>query len=285
MAFLRFVLKGAHLCVWATQQEVTVRGIKRWVAPTLREIERRRKKMDLLSPQPRSTYLEWNYDAELYAFGKRIGEVFDSNLLRQAFVHRSHIIQCEIKGVAIDNFEDNSELIAEGEKLISNCIKTKFQTHLTEAVDAIHNYLMSTDMLAHVASHMGVTDIILSADFPVETATKANTFKAVVAALHRSNVERTNLFINDFLLCHLNGKDMYDVWDLKDPYGILLKLSKQKGIAEIEFRLCNQSATNTILANYQRFPHNTNFTTGWGESVDIAKDTAALDAIRKFNKI
>ncbi len=29
-----------------------------------------------------------NYDAELFAFGKRLGEEFDENILRTAFIHR-----------------------------------------------------------------------------------------------------------------------------------------------------------------------------------------------------
>lgn len=74
-----------------------VRNIQRWVAPTLRELEKRKKKMGPQLPDPRSQYLEWNYDAEIYAFAKRLGETFQDTLLRQAFRHRTYIIQQELK--------------------------------------------------------------------------------------------------------------------------------------------------------------------------------------------
>lgn len=66
------------------------RNIKRWVSPTIREINRRRKKIGPDPVKPRSTYLEWNYDVELYCFGKRVGEAFKDNLLREALVQREY---------------------------------------------------------------------------------------------------------------------------------------------------------------------------------------------------
>lgn len=55
------------------------------------ELRRRQIKA---GPQPverRSAYLEWNYDAELYAFGARFGENFEEGLLRTALTHQSHL--------------------------------------------------------------------------------------------------------------------------------------------------------------------------------------------------
>lgn len=54
--------------------------------------------------QPRTSYLEWNYDAEIYAFAKRLGETFNDALLRRAFVHRTYVIQQEIKGNQIGKY-------------------------------------------------------------------------------------------------------------------------------------------------------------------------------------
>jgi len=279
-----------HCVAQSINSQVKVRNIKRWVAPTLRELERRKRKMGPQPPQPRSTYLEWNYDAEIFAFAKRLGETFDDSLLRRAFTQRSYIIQQELKGTEtnVDALEDNLELIKEGKTFISDCIRRKFQNkYAAEAVDAIHAYLITEAMLSHVGSHMGVTDLILSADFPVDKSTLADTFKAVVAALKRSTDEqRAEAFVNDFLICQLNGKNLYDLWDLKNPYEYLLQLVREKGYSEIESRLCNQSAANTILANYQvgLYSDKKLLGLGWGESVEIAKNTAALDAIQRLQK-
>ncbi|KAF2882792.1 hypothetical protein ILUMI_23304 [Ignelater luminosus] len=292
MALLRRTLVNLSYCltqtVYNTPVKVPNRAIKRWVAPTLRELERRRKKMESQPLQPRTSYLEWNYDAEIYAFAKRLGETFDDALLRRAFVHRTYVIQQEIKGNETD-LQDNRELINEGESFVIDCIKKHFQNkYLPDVVNALQSYLTSESMLSHVASHMGVKDLILSADFPVEKSTLSNTFKAVVAALRQSTDEkRATAFINDFLICQLNGKDIFDVWDLSNPYEYLLRVLKEKGYSEVEPRLCNQSAANTVLANYQvgLYSNKKLLGIGWGESIEIAKDTAALDAIQKLQSI
>lgn len=53
-------------------------------------MQKRRDKLGPEAPSPRSSFLEWNYEAELYAFGKRLGENFDRQILKQALVHRSY---------------------------------------------------------------------------------------------------------------------------------------------------------------------------------------------------
>ena len=83
----------------------------------------------------------------------------------------------------------------------------------------------------------------------MEEATLADSFKAVVAALESSvDEKRARTFIDDFLLVQLNGTDVYDLWKLEKPLDYLKSLMED---AEIEPRLCNQSASNTILSNYQ----------------------------------
>lgn len=46
-------------------------------------------------------------------------------------------------------------------------------------------------------------------------------------------------------------KNAYELWNPENPYDYLKDLLKEKGVTDIEPRLCNSSATNTILANYQ----------------------------------
>lgn len=69
-----------------------VRGHKRWVAATLVQLKLQRDKLGPEKPLPRSTYLEWNYDAEIYAFGKRLNEDFQEDLLRTALINRSYTL-------------------------------------------------------------------------------------------------------------------------------------------------------------------------------------------------
>lgn len=121
----------------------------------------------------------------------------------------------------------------------------------------------------------------------MENSTLANTFKAVVEALRASqDLQRAELFVKDFVLTQLTGKDVYDIWSPDRPLEYLTELLKIKGITSFEPRLCNHSATNTILANYQVGLYNEKklLGIGWGETIDIAKETAALNAIERIHK-
>lgn len=91
------------------------RNIKRWVRPTLLTLRARKDKLEPQPENPRSTYLEWNYEAELYAFGKRLGEEFDRQLLKKALIQREYANLQEFKakeqGLPIPEKIDNFELI------------------------------------------------------------------------------------------------------------------------------------------------------------------------------
>ncbi|XP_028141884.1 39S ribosomal protein L44, mitochondrial [Diabrotica virgifera virgifera] len=266
------------------------RNISRWVAPTLRELQRRRDKVGPEPERPRSSYLEWNYNAELFAFGKRLGEELDRSILKRALVQKEYANLAEFKaqneGVAVEKLEHNDELIQEGEKIINNYLKKELsKTYPDDITKALIVYLTTEEMLSHIGVHIGLKDIILSEEFPVSKNTLSNTFKAVVAALKRSqDVARAENFVKDLVLTQLNGKDVYEIWDPKEPYEYLTKLLKERGITAIEPRLCNESASNTILACFQvgLYSNKKLLGLGWGENIKTAKETAALNAIQRL---
>lgn len=93
------------------------RQIQRWVAPTLIELKLREEKAGGKITNPRNTFLEWNLEAELYGFAKRLNEDFDTDLLLQAFTDRSYVIKEELKQKEIEfdlKMKDNRELSEEG---------------------------------------------------------------------------------------------------------------------------------------------------------------------------
>ncbi|KAG5873457.1 hypothetical protein JTB14_007224 [Gonioctena quinquepunctata] len=266
------------------------RSIKRWVAPTLKELARRKERLEPQPEKPRSSFIEWNYDSELFAFGKRLGEDFDRALLKQALIQREFAnlqrTEAEKTGKSPPDSIHNFALIEEGDKIISNYLKEELRkTYPEDIVYAVSNYLTSEDMLSHIASHIGLKDIILTNEFPVAKSTLSNTFKAIIAALKQSqDLPRVERFLKDFVLSQLNGKDVYEIWNPKEPYEYLTKLLNEKGVTEIEPRLCNQSANNTILACFQvgLYSNKKLLGIGWGENIQIAKDTAAVDAIQRI---
>jgi len=296
MSFWRHSLRLTNLLFNHAQAQTKLaesRNIKRWVAPTIREIARRRKKLDPEPANSRSSYLEWNYEMELHCLGKRLGETFDERLLKEALVQRewANLQEFEAKNRGDESFiveQHNQELAEDGYKIISDYIKEFYEkSYPADIVRALHDYLTTDEMLAHVAKHLGVADLIIAVEYPVETKTLSDAFKAIIGALSlSSNKTRAELFVKDFVISQMNGKDVYDIWNPEKPYDYLLKLLQDKGVEEVEPRLCNQSAVNTILANYQVGLYNgTNkklLGIGWGETVQTAKDTAALDAIQRI---
>ncbi|XP_030759678.1 39S ribosomal protein L44, mitochondrial [Sitophilus oryzae] len=294
--FCRHILQATNRLIGQSSmniQYIGCRNIKRWVAPTMKELSRRRKKVGPDPNKPRSSYLEWNYDVELHCFQNRIGETFDKNILSEALVQREYANIQEFKAKEEGNEsyipeQHNYDLAKDGNAIISDYIKEEYSKNYPEEIAiTVQKYLTTDEMLAHIAKHLGFTDLIKAVEYPLEERTLADSFKALVAALSlSSDLERAQLFVKDFVIAQMNGKDIYDIWTPEKPYEYVVKLLEQRGIKKVEPRLCNQSAVNTILANYQVGLYDSNNKSllgiGWGENVQIAKDTAALDAIQRL---
>ncbi|KAJ8888853.1 hypothetical protein PR048_008347, partial [Dryococelus australis] len=238
------------------------RTFKRWLAPTLREIKRRKDKMGPQPPLRRSTFLEWNYQAELFAFGKRLNEQFAEEALQQAFTDRSYIVQEEtrLRDLNIESpqlsLTDNWPLVEVGEQLTSDtvyrCLRASLPYVPEECISCAANYLMSEDVLARVSSGIGTRDLILSADFPPEAATLARSLKAVVGALEKScGQDRAAQFVMDLVVSQLCGRNVYEMWSPEDPLALVTAIMSRRGGGSIEPRLLGKAAPNTILAVYR----------------------------------
>lgn len=241
------------------------RSIKRWVAPTLKVLRSRFEKMpDHLRPglQKRSEFVEWNYRAELFAFGKRLNEPFSLSLLQTAFTQNSYVARERLKQekLGIENAElemnDNEELAKHGQHIaneyIIKFIEKSFPLLLTEGQVAIRNYLLSEETLAYVASNLGMLDLLLDVDYPPSTESFARSLLAVIGALEKStgDLERTQCFIQDFICTQLNQKDIMEIWIIDDPETLLRNLCRERKIAEPEARLLGDCGRNTVLAAY-----------------------------------
>ena len=85
-----------------------------------------------MPPQPepkRSNFIEWNRNAEIYAFNTRLSEKFDTEKLDQAFTHKSYILD-ELKKQQEMGIEEpkldishNEEYIEEGREITSEVVK------------------------------------------------------------------------------------------------------------------------------------------------------------------
>lgn len=271
------------------------REIHRWVAPALREIRKRRKQ---LGPQPeprRSDFIDWNYDAEIYAFGIRLKENFSPTLLQQAFVDRSYIVQEEMKqrdlGIEepVLQLTDNTKLVKKGEELLTEYIVTFLNLSLPkyprEGIKGIFQHLISDEVLSHVSSHLGTKDLILAAEFPVHPQTMARSLKAVIGALFESSGEaRAFEFIRDFIVTQLSQADINEYWTIDNHQQLLKDICKDQNLGEPEPRLISELGKNTLLAAYHVgfYCNKKSIGSGYGEDIAIATEEAAKDALKNF---
>lgn len=65
-----------------------------------------------------------------------------------------------------------------------------------------------------------------------------------------SGEEKARIFVQDMIITQLYGQDVNELWNPKDPVGILTAILKREGKGEPEFRLIKHTGSNSILAVY-----------------------------------
>ena len=73
--------------------------------------------------------------------------------------------------------------------------------------------------------------------------------KAVVSALEQSSGRgRARTFVQDLIIPQLYGKDVNEIWNVKNPAAVLNDILKREGKEEAEFRIIRQAGAETILS-------------------------------------
>lgn len=141
----------------------------------------------------------FDYHAEILAFSKRLNESFSTELLRTAFVNHSYVVKEERerrelgldKELASLSLQDNRELVQQGldftVSYLTSTIQQGFPNLPADGVKAFVDYLTSQQLLCHMAQHLGMDDLTLSAEFPLSPETLKGTFCGVVGALLQSS--------------------------------------------------------------------------------------------------
>ncbi|XP_012146096.1 mitochondrial ribosomal protein L44 [Megachile rotundata] len=268
------------------------RHIKRWVAPTKKELSRRKRLLKDETVPKRNTFIEWNRDAEIFAFNERLKEKFNIEKLNQAFVHKSYILE-ELKkqeemGISDPklDIQDNEEFIKKGKEITSEFIKTHLGEELPNlpelGIMALHDYLMSQTILAKASLHIGTKDIILTAEHPANEETLAQTFLALVGALAESvNIDHARNFIKDFLIVGLAEKDLTEIWNPVQPFEMLRDFLSKETNTSIEARIIGKAGTNTILSAYHIgiYSNKEFLGSGFGQTIEEAKNVAASNIL------
>lgn len=276
--------------------------MKKWFGPAVRDLNRRKQKYADKLPQvyKRSGFIDWNFDAEIYSYGKRLNENFDLKLLERAFVQRSYVLQEKLRLEKLGTdasdimLADNTELAEKGKKLSEQYVEAYLRYHLPkypdEGIAAIQNYLLSTEKLADIASKLGSKEIILAEEYPPSEKSLEQTILAVIGALQESqsdgNSERPYNFIRDFICTQLNQEDINEIWKIENPFELLKRVCAQQKIPNIEPRIIGNVSKQDILACCRIGIYDSDtkklLGNGFGDTYENGIETASIDALSKI---
>ncbi|XP_026872614.2 39S ribosomal protein L44, mitochondrial [Electrophorus electricus] len=270
---------------------------KRWMKAYTLIMNRIRRIEGPPPPKPRSQQPNWDYHAEVEAFSIRLKERFSTELLKTAFVNPCYVRSEEERrrglgldaGAAALNLRDNTELREHGEQFtlgfLMDWCRSNFPSLPQEAAAAIVGHLMGSEIMCHVARNLAMEELALTAEFPVPDDVLQGTFFAVIGALEQSSgTEGAGLFLRDFLLTQLIGKDLFDMWKVVNPMGVLVEELRRRGVALPEPRLIQASGASTVLPLYfvGLYSDQKLLAQGPGETLSSAEEEAARVALRKL---
>ncbi|XP_037123112.1 39S ribosomal protein L44, mitochondrial [Syngnathus acus] len=274
-----------------------VRGIKRWMRAYTHLMARKLKLEGPPPPKPRSQHPNWDYHAEVQAFSTRLHENFSLEQLKTAFINPCYL-QAELikrQEIGIDSeitalsLNDNIELSARGDafttSFLTDWCRASFPSLPTQGVESIVRQLTSVPLVSNVAQNLGIEDLTMSLEFPVPDNVLHSTFMAVIGALlDSSGTQRAGYFLRDFLVSQLIGKDLFDMWTVVNPMGLLVEELKKKNVPLPEPRLIRSAGSSTVLPLYfvGLYSDKKLLAQGPGETLIAAEEEAARVALRKL---
>jgi len=239
------------------------------------------------APEPRSSQVDWNLQAELHAFKCRLDiESVADNVLMAAFTE-------PITTDATDFFENYNGLLANGNQFLKEFLTHYLQLAVPllpdEGRSSVISYLLDAENIATVAYNLGYEDLIQCKDFPPSPLVLSNSFKASVGAILMSQGPLpASRFILDFVVPLLVGKDIiHDIWNPHDPMTLLADECRKQSIPEPVARLSRQSSVRTVMPLFFvcLFSGETFLAESGAESVPRAEEDAAKIALKNFYKV
>ncbi|XP_037091848.1 39S ribosomal protein L44, mitochondrial-like [Pollicipes pollicipes] len=266
------------------------------VKATLSAVAARKRKYGDTGPHPRSSFVEWNYPAELHAFSARLGETVDEAAVRRALTERSFVLQRRLERERLglpdpeaESTEDNSALAVRGRELMTSYVAGWLRAALPrvpeEGVQAVTSYLTSRSQLHDLASGIGLRDIVLSEEYPPSEEALVRCLCAWLAALANSAGEqRAHLFVRDFVIARLAAADINTAWEIEEPLSVLGDTLRRCGRGPPESRLLRSAGPSSLLAAYLVGVYSDRQLMGSapGESMDEASELAARDALNRL---
>ncbi|XP_040901500.1 39S ribosomal protein L44, mitochondrial [Toxotes jaculatrix] len=274
-----------------------VREKKRWMKMYTYLMAKKLKIEGPPPPKRRSEQPLWDYHAEVQAFSTRLHENISLDLLKTAFINPCYLQaeQERRQGLGVDSeatalvLKDNIQLSAKGagftKSFLTDWCRASFPSLPSEGVESIVGHLTSSAVVTYVARNLGIEDLTMSAEFPVPDDVLHSTFMAVIGALQESSrAERAGFFIRDFLVTQLIGKDLFDMWTVVNPMGLLVEELTKRNVPLPEPRLIRSAGASTVLPVYfvGLYSDKKLLAQGPGETLVAAEEEAARVALRKL---
>ncbi|XP_031149082.1 39S ribosomal protein L44, mitochondrial [Sander lucioperca] len=274
-----------------------VREKKRWMKAYTHLMAKKLKLEGPPPPKPRSQQPHWDYHAEVQAFSSRLHENFSLDVLKTAFINPCYLQaeQERRKGLGVDSgttalvLKDNVQLSRKGagftKSFLTDWCGASFPSLPSEGVESVVGHLTSSAVVTYVARNLGIEDLTMSAECPVPDDVLHSTFMAVIGVLQESSgAEQTGLFLRDFLVTQLIGKDLFDMWTVINPMGLLVEELTKRNVPLPEPRLIRSAGASTVLPLYfvGLYSNKKLLAQGPGETLAAAEDEAARVALRKL---
>jgi len=269
---------------------------------TLIELNKRRENVELnqLLKDGKVEHLKrageglFNQKAELVALASRLGEHFDQRLLAEAMVTPGQVEkeqeQQQRLGVdVVEGARDYSELASLGTRLLEGTLTSWLAAALpnfpSEGRQAVLDHLTSEQLLAEVGFHIGLKELVLSPDYPPKREELATSLKAVIGALSKTDETRAKQLVVDLIASQLHGKDLNELWSVRNPMRELTATLEALGRSAPEPRLLWENAPGSILAYYTVGIYVDKELIGEspGETLELAEEMAARDALRNLH--
>uniref|UniRef100_F1L5P9 Large ribosomal subunit protein mL44 n=1 Tax=Ascaris suum TaxID=6253 RepID=F1L5P9_ASCSU len=265
----------------------------RWERGYLKDLYHRRVLAGADPVLSRSAYPNWDYGAELSAFGHRIGSpAIDSGRLVRALTTESFFSRADVladssgaqpsKEDQVASTQNNSELIPLGGRLLWDVLCGYLRYSLPNApeelIRAVANELSADDLLASLGTHLGLNCLIRTAEFPPSQKSLSNSFKALLAVMER---QRAESLIVSVVISQLLDVDFMDVYPLRDPLAVLADVLRAKGYERLEPRLLRSAGVVSAEPVYLVGIYADEQLVGKcaGESLSIAVDMAARESL------
>ncbi|MEQ2239559.1 hypothetical protein ILYODFUR_005620 [Ilyodon furcidens] len=246
-----------------------VREKKRWMKAYTHLMAKKLKLEGPPPPKPRWQHPNWDYHSEAeQERRKQLG--VDSETTALALKDN---LQLSEKGTGLTN------------SFLTDWCRASFPSLPHEGVECIVGHLTSPSVVTYVARNLAIEDLTMSAEFPVPDEVLNSTFMAVIGALEESSgAERAAFFLRDFLLTQLIGKDLFDMWTVVNPMGLLVEELTKRNLPLPEPRLIRSAGASTVLPLYfvGLYSDTKLLAQGPGETLVGAEEEAARVALRKL---